>query len=164
MIVIGLDPGLNFTGWGVLSFTASQPISLVGSGVISTKGLGNENEKLYLIYEELISIASQYEIAEASIEKVFINSNPRSSMSLCYARAASIISMMHKGIKIYEYASTAVKKCVTGSGMAGKEQVAFMVRTTLGLNDETVFNHHSSDALATAICHAYNSRNRSYYT
>ncbi len=108
-MIIGIDPGLEFTGWGVVSSTNSQSVCLLDSGVISTRGISRESEKLYKIYVSLLSVLSLYKIDEASIEKVFINSNPRSSMSLCYARAASTISVMSRGIDIYEYSSTAIK-------------------------------------------------------
>ncbi|AAV87093.1 crossover junction endodeoxyribonuclease RuvC [Anaplasma marginale] len=162
MMIIGIDPGLEFTGWGVVSSTNSQSVCLLDSGVISTRGISRESEKLYKIYVSLLSVLSLYKIDEASIEKVFINSNPRSSMSLCYARAASTISVMSRGIDIYEYSSTAIKKCITGNGMAPKEQVSFMVRSSLGIKQDVEINNHSSDAIAAALCHVYNTRNRNF--
>ncbi|ACZ48809.1 Holliday (crossover) junction endodeoxyribonuclease [Anaplasma centrale str. Israel] len=160
MITIGIDPGLEFTGWGVVSSLDSHSICLLDSGVISTRGISKESEKLYKIYVSLLSVLGMYRIEEASIEKVFVNSNPRSSMSLCYARAASTISVMSKGINIYEYSSTAIKKCITGNGMAPKDQVLFMVRNSLGIGSDIKINNHSSDAIAAALCHIYNTRVR----
>ncbi|MCU7611189.1 crossover junction endodeoxyribonuclease RuvC [Anaplasma capra] len=156
--MLGIDPGLEFTGWSVVSSLGIDSICLLDSGVISTREVCKENEKIYKIYNSLLSILNSYQVEEASIEKVFINSNPKSSISLCYARAASTISIMSRGVKIFEYSSTMIKKCITGNGMAPKNQVSFMVRNSLKIPQEIKIIHHSSDAMAAALCHIYNSR------
>ncbi|MEH0831272.1 crossover junction endodeoxyribonuclease RuvC, partial [Anaplasma bovis] len=121
---------------------------------ISCKSL---NEKLYMIFSSLCSILDMYDVKEAAIEKVFVNSNPKSSMYLCYARASTVISLMSKQIEIHEYSATTIKKLVFGNGKASKEQVSFVVKHTFGMNS-SLLSDHASDAIATALCHLYNRR------
>ncbi|QXK92322.1 crossover junction endodeoxyribonuclease RuvC [Neoehrlichia mikurensis] len=151
--VIGIDPGLNNTGWGILSFNNIYDISLVESGVISTLKESNTSDKLHKIYVSLTKIIQSYNIDEASIEKIFININPKSSISLCYARGISLLSLRISGIPISEYSPTFIKKSITGNGHATKNQILFMINNTLKCKNFPKYD--ISDALAVAICHIY---------
>ena len=153
MVIMGLDPGLNSTGWGVIQFRDGS-VHLLGHGVVNATSCNSLNEKLYMIFSSLCSILEMYDVKEASIEKVFVNSNPKSSMYLCYARASTVLSLMAKKIEIHEYSATSIKKLVFGNGRASKEQVSFVVKHTLGI-DSSFLSDHASDALATALCHLY---------
>ncbi|WP_232295913.1 crossover junction endodeoxyribonuclease RuvC [Candidatus Neoehrlichia procyonis] len=156
--VIGLDPGLNNTGWCILSFNNVYDISIIDSGIISTSNKNDIPDKLYKIYNSLLSITHSYEINEASIEKIFVNVNPKSSMSLCYARGISLLSLKASSIPVSEYSSTFVKKTITGNGHATKSQVLFMINSILKCNNLLIYD--ISDAIAVAICHIYYSKNR----
>lgn len=156
MVIMGLDPGLNSTGWGVIEHRDNS-INLLGHGDVTATSCKSLNEKLYMIFSSLCSILETYEVKEASIEKVFVNSNPKSSMYLCYARASTVLSLMAKKIEIHEYSATSIKKIVFGNGRASKEQVSFVIRHTFGI-DSSFLSEHASDALATALCHLYNRR------
>ncbi|AUO54318.1 crossover junction endodeoxyribonuclease RuvC [Ehrlichia canis] len=155
MNVIGLDPGLNHTGWGILSI--EKDIKLVGNGVIKTNNKETPGQRLNKIHKELINILNSYQINSASMEEVFINKNPRSSISLCYARGVLLLTLNTMNIQVFEYSSNYVKKSITGNGHAKKEQVHFMVEKIL--NVEFKGTYDISDAIAVALCHAYSKNN-----
>ena len=153
MFVLGVDPGLRSTGWALLR--SDSRISLVDHGVINTHKDTNNNSQLFSIFSSLDSILKSRIVTEASIENVFVNTNAKASMFLCYARSAALIALMSNGIEIFEYAPTTIKKRVFGNGKASKDQIKFMVRASLGLCDDIAFNLHTSDAIAAALCHIF---------
>ncbi|MFV9838428.1 MAG: crossover junction endodeoxyribonuclease RuvC [Aaplasma endosymbiont of Hyalomma asiaticum] len=153
MLVLGVDPGLSSTGWALLRSCGS--VSLVDHGVINTHKDNDLNQKLYSIFSAVDSLLKSYSIVEAAIENVFVNSNAKASMLLCYARSASLIALMANDVAIFEYAPTTIKKRVFGNGKASKEQIQFMVHASLGLCSSISFNLHTSDAISAALCHIF---------
>ncbi|UWI83177.1 crossover junction endodeoxyribonuclease RuvC [Wolbachia endosymbiont of Howardula sp.] len=153
MIIIGLDPGINNTGWAVIRLDKSNNIECLGGGTISNSSKLDLYEKLYQIFIQLQKVISIYNPNEAAIEKIFINSNPQSSLTLGYARGVAMLALKTHHLSIFEYNPNHIKKSITGYGHATKQQMIFMVHQIVkGWN---VACHHACDALATAICHVY---------
>lgn len=154
MWVLGIDPGLTNTGWAVINKKKNDALTLCDYGTILPRATTN-NGKLHEIFTSLNGVLDRFSLTCAAIENVFINKNPRSSMSLCYARSAAIIALMNHKTPIFEYQPTVVKKRVFGSGHADKAQVAFVVNSTLRLPPETKHTLHETDAISIALCHIY---------
>ena len=150
MRLLGLDPGLRHTGWGIIN-SKDNKISWVASGNISPKISLSLSERLKEIHQGLNSIVKKYNPSIAAIEEVFVNINGQSTLKLGMARGAAITACSINEMSVYEYAPTRVKQSVTGSGRSKKNQVASMVNILLPgceINSED-----ESDALAVAICH-----------
>ncbi|MDB1135481.1 crossover junction endodeoxyribonuclease RuvC [Candidatus Anaplasma sp. TIGMIC] len=157
---MGIDPGLKATGWAVVKSEKSGT-TLIDVGVVQTSQKDDIHHKLHSIFSELCSVAKKHVIAVASIENVFVNSNPKASMYLCYGRCAAILAMMECKIDIFEYSPTKIKKCVFGSGHASKDQIAFMVNSTLSRPVSLNISNHSTDAIGAALCHIFSTRHTS---
>ena len=157
--IIGLDPGISKTGWAIISLEEKNDIKFLGGGTISTDGKLGTGERLYIIFEQLKKVIFLYSPNEAAVEKIFVNKNPKSSLTLGYARAIVILVLQMKDLTMNEYDANYIKKSITGNGHADKDQIIFMLKQIVkNLNTKC---HHTADALATAICHAY-TRNLSY--
>ncbi|MSQ81264.1 MAG: crossover junction endodeoxyribonuclease RuvC [Candidatus Methylopumilus sp.] len=157
MIILGIDPGLRLTGFGVIEKIGDK-IRYLGSGVIKTisaKEASRESlpERIQIILEGLFEVMDQYQPAQVAIEKVFVNVNPQSTLLLGQARGAAISAAVIKKLPVYEYTALQVKKSVVGSGHAKKEQVQEMVKRFLKLPE--LPQADSADALACAMCHAH---------
>ena len=155
MQVIGIDPGLNYTGWGVIS-SAGPNMSYLGSGVCKTNSKDELAVRLVSILEQLREVLSSFDIQSAAIEKTFVKSDPAAALKLGQARAAAIISLGERNLRVAEYAPNYIKKVVVGRGHATKEDVKRMIsiqfpRIKLDRSDE-------SDAIAIALCHLHSSR------
>ncbi|QGR02105.1 crossover junction endodeoxyribonuclease RuvC [Ehrlichia ruminantium] len=155
MNIIGIDPSLNCTGWAVLSVCNDDlnKIHVVNNGAISTNSKETIGQRLYKIHNEFLNIIDSYKVNIASIEEVFINKNPKSSISLCYARGTILLTLSITNTPLFEYSANRVKKSITGNGHAKKEQVCFMVENILGIKCCDIYD--ISDAMAVAICHIY---------
>lgn len=151
MRILGLDPGLRVTGYGVIDKTG-QNLSYVTSGVIRT-GEGALPERIRVLFAGIQEIVTTYRPDAAAVEKVFVNVNPQSTLLLGQARGAAIAALTHAGQPVYEYTALQVKQAVVGNGHADKQQVMHMVRRLLGLPAEPKAD--AADALACAICHAH---------
>lgn len=151
MRILGLDPGLRVTGYGVIDKTG-QNLSYVTSGVIRT-GEGALPERIRVLFAGIQEIVTTYRPEAAAVEKVFVNVNPQSTLLLGQARGAAIAALTHVGQPVYEYTALQVKQAVVGNGHADKQQVMHMVRRLLGLPAEPKAD--AADALACAICHAH---------
>ena len=150
--VLGLDPGLRRTGWGVIE-TAGNRLCHVGHGVVATDSGASVPERLCDLYEGLVEIVAQYEPDEAAVEETFVNRNPDSTLKLGLARGVVLLAPALAGLPVHEYAANRIKKALVGAGHADKEQVALMVRHLMpGVGDATA---DATDALAAAICHAH---------
>lgn len=149
MRVIGLDPGLRATGWGVVDSDGCV-VSHVANGCCRTSGT-NLGERLASLYEQLTEVVEKFLPDEASVEKTFVNSNYSGSLLLGHARGVAILSVAQSGISVGEYAPNAVKKAVTGVGHAEKCQVESMVK--LQLTGVKINGSDASDALAIALAH-----------
>ena len=150
-IIIGIDPGLQHTGWGVLTISGNQ-LSFVASGTIHTDAKTPMPQRLRELHDGLQKIINIYKPQEAALEETFVNKNNASSLKLGQARGAIMLSVNLAGLELAEYSANLVKKSVVGSGHAGKEQVAMMVKILLPASDAK--GADAADALAVAICHA----------
>ena len=148
--IIGLDPGLGTTGWGVIE-TDGQRLRYVDAGHIAPpKALGLP-ERLAFLYQALCALLETHQPHRAAVEMVFINGNAKSSLTLCHARGVILMTPAAFGIPVWEYPANTVKKCVVGVGHADKVQVQAMIRHLLP--SAPVFaKHDTADALAVAIC------------
>ena len=150
--ILGLDPGLRRTGWGVVSCVGSR-LSLVAHGTIAVDADLAMSARLHDLLEAITGVVAAYEPDEAAVEEVFVNANGRSSLLLGQARACSLLGPARSGLLVAEYNTVTVKKAVTGTGTADKTQVGFMVRRLLpGVGDAGA---DACDALAVAITHAH---------
>lgn len=152
--ILGLDPSLSSTGWGVIEVVNNR-LHYVADGFIKTDAKQPISERLAIIHKTLSEVISLYKPDEAAIEQVFLNENPMSTIKLGMARGVVILAPGLFGIPVTEYEPTKVKKALVGVGRAEKSQVETMVKVLLpGCKPK---NNDSSDALAMAITH-FNSR------
>jgi len=150
MRILGLDPSLSSTGWGVIEVENNR-IKHVADGFIKTDTKLPLPERLAIIHRTLNQVIETYKPDEAAIEQVFLNENPNSTIKLGMARGVVIMAPALYNIPVTEYEPTKVKKAVVGVGRAEKGQVETMVKILLaGCKPK---NNDSSDALAMAICH-----------
>ena len=155
--IIGIDPGLINTGWGLIEVEGNV-IRHIDHGLIKIKTSDDISVRLLNIYEALILILSEHMPHEASIEKTFVNKNPNSSLKLGHARGVILLALAKKKLKCFEYAPNQIKKSIVGRGHADKEQIAMMV--TMLLSKKIEGTSDVSDALAIAITHAYQKHNK----
>ena len=150
--ILGLDPGLRRTGWGVVDCAGSR-LSLVGHGTITVDADLAMSARLHDLLEAILAVVAAHQPDEAAVEEVFVNANGRSSLLLGQARACSLLAPARSGLLVGEYNTVTVKKAVTGTGTADKAQVGFMVRRLLpGVGEAGA---DACDALAVAITHAH---------
>lgn len=153
MNVIGIDPGSRHFGYGIVD---AQRMVLVHAGTLNFFHKVQIPERLNSIYQSLSEIIDLYKPSEMALEKAFVGKQIPSSFVLSYVRAIALLVSARKGIPVYEYSSTEIKKALTGYGRAHKLQVKSMVKNFLALNGR--ISYDCSDALAVAICHI-NSKN-----
>jgi crossover junction endodeoxyribonuclease RuvC len=154
MRVLGIDPGLQKTGWGIIEADGNN-LSFVACGLIKTNTTLSLPERLAEIYEGLNKVIYDFEPESAAIEKTFVNRNPESALKLGQARGVAMVVPANNGINIEEYAPNMVKKSLVGTGHASKEQMGMMVKTLLPKIGK--ISHDEADALAIAICHSHHS-------
>ncbi|MEM7547344.1 MAG: crossover junction endodeoxyribonuclease RuvC [Pseudomonadota bacterium] len=155
MRVIGIDPGLRNTGWGVIERREGGRLAYIACGVIQT-ATGDLAPRLLALADGLRRVFETYEPAVASVEKTFVNRDPAGALKLGHARAIALLVPAEVGLPVFEYAPNEVKKTVVGVGHAGKEQVKRMVEILLpGAKPKT---SDAADALAIAICHVQHSQ------
>lgn len=153
MLVLGIDPGSQITGYGLVTATIGSAPRLVACGVIRAAGRGSFNERLKFIYDEVAHLIDKYRPDQVVIEDIFYARNAKSSLQLGQARAAAILAALNAGLPVTAYAPAEVKLAVTGRGSAAKEQVRYMVIQLLAEEIEEKAMD-ASDALAIALCHA----------
>lgn len=149
--ILGLDPGLRVTGYGVID-KDGQKLAYVASGVVRS-GEGELPERIRVLFEGIGEIIQTYAPGAAAVEKVFVNVNPQSTLLLGQARGAAIAALTHAGQAVFEYTALQVKQAVVGNGHADKQQVVHMVKRLLALPASP--RPDAADALACAICHAH---------
>jgi crossover junction endodeoxyribonuclease RuvC len=149
--ILGIDPGLRVTGFGILD-RVGQQLSYVASGCINTPD-GELPERLKEILESLGTVIAQHQPQQVAVEKVFVNVNPQSTLLLGQARGAAICAAVLANLPVAEYTALQVKQAVVGNGHADKEQVQQMVQRLLKLSGTP--GPDAADALACAICHAH---------
>jgi len=152
LIVLGVDPGTLVTGYGVV-VRRNNEVTMLACGSISNKGSTAMPLRLKRIYSELANVISRFHPDEFAIESAFYGKNAQSALKLGHARGVSILAAVEKEIPTTEYSPREVKRAIVGSGAASKHQVAYMVKSLLGIADSKML-HDTSDALAIAICHA----------
>lgn len=147
--VLGLDPGSQTTGYGVVDCSARGAI-YVASGTIRT-GTGDFATRLHEIFDTVREIVGEYGPQEVAVERVFMHRNPDSALKLGQARGAALCGLAGSGASVFEYTPRAVKLALTGAGGAEKTQVQHMVKALLGIDGRLAMD--ASDALAVALCH-----------
>ncbi len=157
--ILGLDPGLRHTGWGVITVEGSR-LCHVAHGVISPKDSGSLSDRLLCLFEGVSAIIAQHRPDEAAIEETFMTANGQSTLKLGHARAAAMIAPARAGLPVAEYAAKVVKKAVVGTGGADKDQIAFMIARLLPTAGSPTAD--AADALAVAIAHAHARKARSW--
>ncbi len=153
-IIIGLDPGLRHTGWGLINSAGSR-LSFIAAGRISPPDNLPMSLRLLRIAEDIAEIAQRYAPNEAAIEETFVNKNARSALLLGQARGVAICAFAREGLAVTEYAANRIKQSVTGYGHADKTQIQAMVAMLLPGSGALAAD--AADALAVAITHAHHS-------
>jgi crossover junction endodeoxyribonuclease RuvC len=152
MIIIGLDPGLGCTGWGVIAAEGNR-LSHVANGQIRTNPGTALAKRLVELADRLAEVLAEHRPQAAAVEEVFINENPQSTLKLGQARGVALLAVARGGAEVGEYAARLVKKAVVGTGGAEKVQVHAMVQRLLpGVK---IAGPDAADALAVAITHAH---------
>jgi len=149
--ILGIDPGLRITGFGVIEQTAGR-LRYITSGCVKS-GAGDLPARLKSILDGIAEVIAANRPHEVAIEKVFVNVNPQSTLLLGQARGTAICAAVIAGLPVAEYTALQVKQAVVGKGHAKKEQVQHMVRRLLALPGDP--SPDAADALACAICHAH---------
>ncbi len=152
MIIVGLDPGLRITGWGVIAADGNNLHHIANGAVTSVTGAPLA-ERLSQIHTGICNILAEYVPDEAAVEETFVNKNAASTLLLGQARGAVMLAPALTGISVSEYAANLIKKALVGVGHADKKQVRAMVRVLVP--GAKVDQADAADALAVAICHAH---------
>lgn len=149
--IIGIDPGLRFTGWGVIEAEGAA-LRYVASGRIAPKPAMELADRLCALATGLEEVLSAHSPQEAAVEETFVNADPRSALKLGQARGICLMSPARAGLPVSEYAPNQIKKAVVGAGHADKTQVLAMVKRLLPKAGTPATDE--ADALAAALCHA----------
>ena len=157
MRLIGIDPGLQRTGWGVLAIDGNHLRHVAHGTIVSDSRLALA-ERLSQLYLELSRVLKHWQPTEAAVEESFVNKNPASTLKLGQARGVLLLAPAVAGIPVYEYTPNLIKKSIVGTGHAQKKQVAMMVNTLLP--EAGTVKSDAADALAVAICHIHLRRHR----
>lgn len=149
--ILGIDPGLRKTGWGVVVSEGSK-LGFVACGCVESDGGLSLPERLRQLHEGLTRIVSSFAPEEVAVEETFVNRDPQSALKLGQARGVALVVPALAGLDVAEYAANLVKKTVVGVGHADKKQVQMMIRVLLPKAETS--SADAADALAVAICHA----------
>ncbi len=159
--LLGLDPGLRHTGWGVID-VAGNRLSYVADGVAHSRQGDALADRLVTLFRQIGAVIERFQPDEAAVEESFVNKNPASTLKLGVARGVVLLAPAERGLPVTEYSTNLIKKSVVGVGHADKEQVQMMVRRLLpGCLAE---DPDAADALAAAICHAHHAQTRRAWT
>ncbi len=159
MVILGIDPGLAHTGWGVVE-TRGSACRARAYGCVTTTAGEPIDVRLGRICRTLADVIERYGPTELAIESVYFGENTKSAIATAQARGAAIVACSTAGLKVGEYTPMQIKQAVVGTGAADKHQVAYMVRSVLALDHEPRPDH-AADALAAAVCHANVTRTKS---
>ena len=152
MRLIGFDPGLRQTGWGVIESEGNRLIH-VANGAVSTNSKADLANRLVELHDGLLKVIERFAPMEAAVEETFVNKNPKSTLKLGQARGVVLLVPARAGCPVAEYSPNLIKKSVVGAGHAAKEQVQMMIKVLLPSCE--IANADAADALAVAICHAH---------
>ena len=150
--ILGIDPGLQKTGWGIVESQGSA-LRYIGSGLIRTNSKEALSLRLAQLHYGLLTVIDEFAPHEAAIEETFVNKNPASALKLGQARGALLTVPAIKGLSVDEYGANKVKKSVVGTGHASKDQIGMMIKTLLPACG--TISEDEADALAVAITHAH---------
>lgn len=150
--IIGIDPGLRRTGWGVIESDGVR-LSYVASGHITSDSEQELAWRLREIYDGLTGVIGVHRPAEAAVEETFVNADPRAALKLGQARGIAMLAPAQAGLTVAEYAPNLIKKTIVGAGRAEKSQIRMMLRVLMPKADPKTDD--AADALAIAICHAH---------
>lgn len=150
--ILGIDPGLRVTGFGVIEKEGNQ-LRYVASGCIKSNDKETLPQRIATLFKGISEVVATYQPDEAAVEIIFVNVNPQSTLLLGQARGAALSALVHGGLPVAEYTALQVKQAVVGHGKAAKEQVQHMVVRLLNLAGTPAAD--AADALACAICHAH---------
>ena len=156
--ILGLDPGLRRTGWGIIECSGSNLV-YIASGLICSETKDDLAYRLAELYQGVLEVISNFQPLEAAVEETFVNDNPRSTLKLGQARGMALLAPAMKGLHVAEYPPNLIKKTVVGSGDAEKHQIQAMI--TYLLPRAKFENADEADALAVALCHASHRKIRS---
>jgi crossover junction endodeoxyribonuclease RuvC len=152
MLIIGLDPGLGCTGWGVIARSGSR-LSHIANGQIRTDPAASLAERLVTLDRELADVILSHAPDAGAVEEVFVNANPQSTLKLGQARGVCLLALARAGMPVAEYATRLVKKALVGTGSADKAQIQAMLKVLLpGVK---LAGADAADAVAVAITHAH---------
>lgn len=163
-IILGIDPGLVKTGWGVIT-KSGYSVKYIDCGVIKTSPQENLETRLVHIYDSVCELITSFKVCSVAMEEVFVNVNAKTSEKLIMARTAAFLAISKMGFKVNSFKPNEIKKNITGSGHASKEQVQFMVQKLLNINiknDRILHTFDSMDALAIALCLAFSLNNLNF--
>lgn len=152
MLILGIDPGLQKTGWGIIH-SEGHTLSFKSCGIVKTNPAGNLADRLAVIHQGLSGIITQWKPNTAAVEETFVNKNPSSALKLGQARGVALAVPAIHSIEVAEYSANKIKKSLVGTGHAAKDQIGMMVRTLLPSCGQ--IKEDEADALAVAICHAH---------
>jgi crossover junction endodeoxyribonuclease RuvC len=162
MLVIGVDPGTAITGYGLVRDDEHGKLVAVDFGVITTLSNLPMPERLLQLYQRLRELLSRFHPESGAVEKLFLQRNVRTAISVGQGRGIALLALAEAGISVAEYTPLEIKQAVTGYGGAEKMQVQQMVKYLLGLS-EIPRPDDAADALAVAICHLHSARTQSLY-
>lgn len=151
-VLLGVDPGLQRTGWGVIVAQTNQ-LSFIACGTLTSDAKVPLAERILQLHEGLKEVIALHKPMEAAVEETFVNSSGSSTLKLGQARGGLLLTLSLMQLPVYEYSATLVKKSVVGTGHADKAQVGMMVQTLLPASKAA--GADAADALAVAICHAH---------
>lgn len=156
-IIIGIDPGTNVMGYGILGVAARKPV-MIAMGVVELSKFESHYRRLGRIYERVLGLVEQYLPDEMAIEAPFFGKNVQSMLKLGRAQGVAMAAALCRDIPIVEYEPRKIKMAITGNGAASKEQVREMLRRILDIPQESLLPQlDSTDALGAALCHFYES-------
>lgn len=150
-LLLGIDPGLQHTGWGVVESHQNR-LTYIACGTLHSNASQPLEQRLLALHDGLQNVIARYQPCEAAMEETFVNKNAMTSLKLGQARGALLLTVSLAGLPVSEYAATVIKKSVVGAGRADKGQVEQMIRYILP--GASVESADAADALAVAVCHA----------
>ena len=159
--ILGIDPGLRITGWGVVDCDGNR-LRHVADGIVETDSAAGVPERLRALHEALSTLIETLQPQEAAVEETYVNVNATATLKLGYARGVALLAPAMAGIRVAEYGAKTVKLSVVGTGGADKNQVGLMVRRLLP--GATLKRADAADALAVAICHAHHRASRAAWS
>jgi crossover junction endodeoxyribonuclease RuvC len=155
--LLGIDPGLRFTGWGLVEADGNR-LRHLADGVIASDAEQSVAQRLKCLHDALAALIAEQRPDEAAVEETYVNRNGTATLKLGYARGVALLAPTLQGVPVSEYGAKTVKMAVVGTGGASKEQVQMMVRRLLP--GATLRRADAADALAVAICHAHHRASR----